>query len=421
MKKPLLFLLIFLNIQSAVADDLISPEVTTRIANGNFKNQYNKEILDNEIRSPKSVRFSKDGTKFYVNSLEGGKTVVYSWPTLKKLKTISHRFDRRHAALFGNETTVFDYPYFSEPPAGDVNSFMGKPVESELSADGRWLWIPYYRRDWDADAQSPSAVAIIDTKTDKIVRVMQTGPIPKYVVSSPDGKYTAIIHWGDNTIGIIDTSSGDPNQFQYISHLVVERQLDQAPLKDTDRDATCGFCLRGAVFSSDSQYLIIARMGGGGIAGFHVPSKTYLGTITNIAVTPRHLALDLEDNLFVSSNQSGYVSKLPVNVVIDALRKANGRRIAGPRWPSVYVGKGARTLDLSPDGKLVFVAVNESSEMVTLDSNLRVLAKTPVDPYAVGLAVSPDGTAVIVTSQGHSGHGGNSVNIIQLVPLQRLN
>lgn len=396
-------------------DDLLSLRQYARIGNGIFANKLTVDIKDREVYSPKSVRFTADAKKIYINSLEGGKTLVYSWPDLKKLKTINHRFTAKHASLFQGETTVFDYPYYTLPPSGDVNQFMGKPVESELSADGRYLWVPYYRRDWDSHGQSPGAIAVIDTRTDTIVRVMQTGPIPKYVAASPDGKYVAVMNWGDNTVGLIDTSSGDPQQYRYVGHMVVENQLSQEGLENTDRDSTCGFCLRGSVFSPDSQYLLVARMGKGGIAGFHIPTQTYLGSIMNIASTPRHLVLSPDGKtLFVSSNYAGKVSKLPLATVIKSLATAKGRRIGGPTWESTYVGKGARTLEISSDGRFLFVAVNNTSELVTLDaSNLQVLLRISVDPFAVGLAVAPDMSAAVLTSQGRSGAGGgNAVNII---------
>lgn len=397
------------------ADDLISLRQYARIGNGVFANKLTVDIKDREVYSPKSVRFTADAKKIYINSLEGGKTLVYSWPDLKKLKTINHRFTAKHANLFQGEATVFDYPYYTVPPSGDVNQFMGKPVESELSADGKYLWVPYYRRDWDSYGQSPGAIAVIDTRTDTIVRVMPTGPVPKYVAASPDGKFVAVMNWGDNTVGLIDTSSGDPQQYRYVAHMVVENQLSQEGLENTDRDSTCGFCLRGSVFSPDSQYLLVARMGKGGIAGFHIPTQKYLGSIMNIASTPRHLVLSPDGKtLFVSSNYAGQVSKLPLSTVIKSLETAKGRRINGPKWESTYVGKGARTLEISSDGRFLFVAVNNTSELVTLDaSTLQVLLRISVDPFAVGLAVAPDMSAAVLTSQGRSGAGGgNAVNVI---------
>ena len=400
--------------QVAVAQEqeIISLSQYARIGQGESKTKRLVEIVDREIYSPKSVRFSADAKKIYINSLEGGKTVVYSWPGLKKMKSISHRFSSSRAELFRYDVGDFDYQYYSEPSSGKRDEFVGKPVESELSADGKYLWVPYYRRDWDVSAQSPSAIAIIDTETDEIVRVMPTGPIPKYVVASPDGRHVAVVNWGDNTVSLIDTSSGDPRRYRYVGHMTVEKQLSQEDLAGTDRDSTCGFCLRGAIFSPDSQYLIVARMGKGGIAGFHIPSQKYLGSIMNIASTPRHLVLSPDGKtIYASSNQAGVISKASLEKVIQALESAHGRRIDGPKWKSAVVGKGARTLDISPKGRFLFVA-----ELVVVDSEtLEVFSRMNVDPYAVGLAIAPDLSAVVLTSQGHAGAGGgNAVNIIRI-------
>lgn len=407
-----LFITTVLNAQSD-----FSFRLTTVIGVGSSSKNLEAHIRDPEINSPKSVRFSKEGDKIYINSLEGGATVVYSWPDLKKMKTIYHKFNAKNEYLFQNETTIFDYPYFTQNAHRNPNHFLGKPVESELTADGRWLLVPYYRRDFDTYGQSPGALAIIDTQTDEIVRVMPTGPIPKYVATSPDGKYIAVIHWGDNTVGIIDSSSGDPRAFHYISHLTVEAKLSQSGLANTDRDKTCGFCLRGAVFSEDGRYLLVARMGKGGIAGFDVRNQEYLGSIMNVQSTPRHLLLSPDKSiLYVSSNAKGYISKAKMDDVIDALLIANGKRVSGPRWQELFVGQGARTIDLSPDGKTLYAAVNISTELVSVNTDtMKINDKIKVPPFPVGLAASPDSTAIILTSQGRAGQGGgNAVAIIKV-------
>ena len=56
-----------------------------------------------------------------------------------------------------------------------------------------------------------------------------------------------VTHWGDNTLGVIDTSAQDPSDFRYLpERLVVERALSQSGL-GKNRDSACGFCLRGTV------------------------------------------------------------------------------------------------------------------------------------------------------------------------------
>lgn len=371
---------------------------------------------DGDIYSPKSARFLSDGSKVYVNSLEGLKTVVYDPRTLTHLKTILHTFGPDDAPLFRGETTVFDYPYAKASPSGDPNQFSGKPVESALSHDDKYLWVPYYRRDFDYGAGSPSAVAIIDTATDTIVRVMPAGPIPKYVAISPDDHWAAITHWGDNTVSLIDISTGDPSTFTYRpERLVVEYALSQEGLTG-DRDAECGFCLRGTTFTPDGKTLLVARMGDGGIAGFDVASGTYLGTVDGMQPTPRHLVVTDDGKwLYLTSNRSGYVSRHALPTVVEALRAAAGKHVELDGWHEVFVGGGARTLELSPDGKRLYAAVNGQAEVVAVDAEtMTVLARVRTDSYAVGLAVAPDGKQLWTTSQGRGGKGGNSVCVFSV-------
>ena len=290
-------------------------------------------------------------------------------------------------------------------------------MESALSHDGRYLWVPYYRRSWDGGGTSPSAVAIIDTTTDTVVRVMPTGPIPKYVSASADGNWVAITHWGDNTVALIDVSSDDPMEFRYRDErLVVERALSQSGLAGEDRDKACGYCLRGTVFSPDSKTLLVSRMGGGGIAGFDVESGAYLGTVLGMKPTPRHLVVSPDgQTLFVSSNVSGYVSKIDIAVVIEALRAADGKRVPVEGWEAVYVGAGARTIELGPGGRYIFAAVNGRAEIVVIDAaTMNIVSRVRTDSYTVGLAVSPDGRYVWTTSQGKKGVGGNSVCVYRV-------
>ncbi len=415
MKSFMMILVALLSAQVAHAQIQLVREKRVQSFLANTKGP--NDVYDRAINSPKSATFSEDGRKLYVNSLEGGQTVVYEWPSLRKLSVINHFFNATNQNLFlNNEETVFGYPYYKKNKEG-ANHFTGKPVEMALSHNGIYLWIPYYRRDFDSSAQSPSAVAIVDTRTDKIIRVMPTGPIPKFVAISPDGLTAAITYWGDNTIGLIDISSGSVADFKYKAHLTVERQLSQADKDGTDRDATCGFCLRGTVFSPDSRYLFVARMGGGGIAGFDLTNNRYLGTMTNVKSTPRHLLISPDQTkLIVSSNVSGYITSFDLNTMINDLISADGKRIKGTAGKEVSVGQGARTIEVEPNGRYVYAAVNDGVKVVAVDlQTMKVVSEVKVDPFPVGLAISKDGKYIAVTSQGHAGvGGGNAVNVIRV-------
>lgn len=358
------------------------------------------------------MKFLPDGSKVYVNSLEGFVTLVYDPKELRRIRIIRHRFDESNAALISAQPP-FDYQFQPEH-AEQPNIFSGKPVEMEFTHGGRYLWVSYYHRSYDPNSLDPSAVAVVDTSSDSIVAVLPSGPIPKYLAASPDGKWLAMVHWGDNTIGFVDIS-GSTASYKLGPLVTVEHRLNFQPKPDEklDRDKQCGFCLRGAVFTADSKFLLVGKLSGGGIAVIDVAQMKYLGTVWGMEPTPRHLALSQDGKtLYVSSNVGGYVSKFETDAIVQA---------AGTKHPSVRalaktkVGYGARTIALSPDGRWVYAAVNGESKLAVLRAlDLALIAKIRVDSFPVGLAVSPDGRQVWVTSQGRSLHGGNSVSVYQI-------
>ena len=366
---------------------------------------------DPYIFSPKSVQFSADGRKAYVNALEGYATVIYDAQNLKQIGRVVHRFDARHEGLFVSSPSGPPWArYLPDRTPAQPNHFSGKPVESALSHNGRYLWVSYYRRDFDQFGVLPSAVAVIDTGTDKIVRILDTGPIPKYVTASPDGNWVAITHWGDNTVGLIDTSGQKPETYRRAMLLEIGQPPNLSAIANTDRDHQCGLCLRGTVFTPDSQHLLVGRMGGdGGVSVVDLKQRKVIGTVQGMRPTPRHLALSPDgDQLYMSSSLSGYVSRYHTQEFIAA---AHAKSVLKPLQEGES-GPATRTIALSPNGRYVFAAANLESRLVVLDAeSLKVLTWIPADSYPVGLAVTPDGKQVWVTSQGRDRRGGNSLSI----------
>ena len=383
---------------------------------GNFPG-CEADYRDTDIYSPKSINVHPNGRKYYVNSLEGSKTVVYDVLTNKKLKVITHRFfEKKDARLWSKPSELYPFTHYSAKDIA-LNTFYGKPVESTFSHGGRYLWVPYYRRSYDINAQDPSAVAVIDTRNDSIIRLMETGPLPKMIATSPDGKLIAIAHWGNNTVGIIDISSADPKQWKHKACHVVDYQLklDFSLTQSVDRDNGSGYALRGTVFTPDNHYLLVGCMGGGGgIAVIDLQKSQYLGRITGMMGNVRHLVLK-NGFLYLSINMAGYVQKIALTTLLDAIPKMKNKQVTVTGWQNCKVGAGARTIELSPTGKYIFAACNNSSSLYVVDAQtMSVLTSIPVDSYPVGLDVSKDGKHVFVTSQGKSGNGGNAVNIYQV-------
>ena len=402
--------------RSRIGESVTSPDGAITVTCMGKKQNYNwndKATHDEAINSPKSVNFHPDGTRFYVNSLEGCKTVVYDARTLERIKVIEHHFEANKKGVTWSEPSGF-YK-FTHYEGGENRAFDGKPVESAFSHDGRYLWVPYYRRSFDINAQDPSAIAIIDTRTDSIVRMMETGPLPKMVACSHNGKYIAVTHGGDNTVGIIDISSPDMAKWHHLPPVVVEHQLQLnfSLSSSVNRDTNSGLTLRGTVFTPDDKYLLVGMMSGGAIAVIDVAKGEYLGRI-NSAGNVRHLIIK-DKYLYASNNSAGIVRRVLIDKVIDGIAHREGKNINVGQWETCQVGTGARTIEASPSGRWVFAACNTVSKLFVVDTRtMKVAASIAVDSYPVGLDISVDGSLVAVTSQGIKGSGGNAVNLYKI-------
>lgn len=377
---------------------------------------------DRDIASPKSVHIHPSGDKFYVNSLEGFKTVAYSMGEDSlgvfrsgKLSCVVHKFSLKDSSLWAAPSGLYTFRRQFKNPC----TFSGKPVESAFSHRGRYLWVPYYRRNFDLNALEPSAVSVIDTRCDSIVRILETGPLPKMIASSPDGRYIAVTHWGNNTVGIIDISSDDPLQWSHVSCITVDHKFDLSRFSEEskiDRDRVSGYALRGTVFTPDGRYLLVGCMAGGGVAVIDMSDLSYLGRIFGMMPNVRHLVID-GDWLYLSINNSGYVQRINLGDFLSHIPDiVNHRYTLKEGWESCKVGAGARTICLTPDGRYVIAACNFASCLCVVDTaTMKEVLRVPVDSFPVGLDISRDGRYVFVTSQGRLNvGGGNALNVFRL-------
>ena len=420
---PLCCLLTALNLSAQsvvhpkVDETLDTPELTLRFQERKQNYSPNGVSREKDLYSPKSVNIHPSGEKYYVNSLEGGNTLVFDFATGEKLKVILHTFDEtKDKGLWAPESGLFSFNHHYAHP----NSFTGKPVESVFTHGGRYLWVPYYRRNYDLNAQEPSAMAVIDTDRDQIVRLFETGPLPKMVAVSPDGHYLAVTHWGNNTVGVLDISSPRMEDWHYVACHVVDYQLklNFSLTTPVDRDNSSGYCLRGTVFTPDNRYLLVGCMGGGGgIAVIDLEQGRYLGRVMGAMPNLRHILLS-GGYLYASINKSGHVQRIPLEQFFAAVDQLDGGKstlATAKGWTSCKVPAGARTIVLSPDGRFVFAACNYASRIAVVDTrDMRFVGELAADSFPVGLDISQDGRFLISTSQGRSGTGGNAVDIFEV-------
>jgi DNA-binding beta-propeller fold protein YncE len=374
------------------------------------------DVYDADIDSPKSVVISADGGTAYINSLEGCRTVVYDALKPAKRGVIRHNFGARQAELFPGGNPWFGYRFSADLPPEGPNIFSGKPVEGALSHGGRYLWIPYYRRDFDLDGTQPSAVAVVDTEARTIARVLPVGPIAKNVAASPDGRYMAVAHWGGNTVGFVDISSSEPAGFAPAGLAVLGSTEPLSGSEGMDRDRECGLCVRGLAWSPDSKTLFAGCMGGaGGVAVIDAagPGAPELLGRVKLGGKPRDLAVSPDGKwLYAVSSAAGTVIRADAAGVARAALTGNSGSV---EFLSVSLGGTPRSMRLSPDGKWLYVALNSDSQVAAVDAaKLEVVARVGADSFPVGLDLSPDGRFLWVTSQGIDGAGGNSVEVFEI-------
>lgn len=403
---------------SAVGDRSRNGSDSLRLEIIGIRQQYSgmdRSTYDNSIFSPKSALFSRDGSKLYVNSLEGCHTTVFSVPSLQRQSLISYSFPSGVGPQWSKPSGYYTFTHYDN---GDRRKFAGKPVEGALSHNGRYLWVTFYRRSFDINAQDPSAVAVIDTRTDSIIRMFETGPLPKMIAASPDNRRIAVTHWGDNTVGLIDISAPDIKDWHHLRPIVIGQKLklDHPLDKSVNRDANSGNLLRGTVFTPDGKWLLVSGMRGP-LQVIDVENGNLVGHANEIYGL-RHLAI-ADGYVYGSHNVGGMVYRFPLDALIsDAVKARNEERksLRVGKVESCKVGKGARTLVISPDGRYLFVACNTESALYVVDTNnMKVVDSLTIDSYPVGLAISPDGTLLAVTSQGREGHGGNALNLVKVI------
>lgn len=401
-------------VHSKVGDRLTTKNGELTIKCIGQKHGYGKgESFDADIHSPKSASFVPSGEKFYVNSLEGCKTVAYETEGAKKIKTINHKFDSGTGPLWLAPSGFYEFTHY---PGGESKSFMGKPVEEAITRNGKYMFVPYYRRTFDINAQDPSALAVIDVDKDEIVLMTETGPLPKMVAISNDGKLLAITHWGNNTVGFMDISDENPRRWHHLEPITIGQKLNlnYSLTRSVDRDSGSGYALRGTAFLPGDSLLLVSGMAGP-LAVIDLKKMEWIGMFPGLSQM-RHVIVK-GNNIYMSRNSSGEVYSVPLDSLVKAVstQRGSSREFHANGVRKVKVGGGARTLKASPSGKYLFVACNSSSALYVVDADkMEVIGQMAVDSYPVGLDISPDGKYVVVTSQGRRGGGGNAVNIYEV-------
>ena len=218
-------------------------------------------------------------------------------------------------------------------PAGTVR---GGPVELAFSPDRTKAYTSNYSMfgpgfahpGGDACPPSsgvdPSFVYRIDVATHRIDQVIQVGSVPKYVATTPDGRYALVTNWCTDDLSVIDVGAG--------------REVRRVPM---------GRHPRGIAVSPDSSRAFVAIMGAREIKVVDLASFD-VTTLGDAGAGPRHIVTSPDGAfLYVTLNGDGRLAK------IDA---RTGAVVA-----TVATGAEPRSMDIAADGQSLYVVNYESS------------------------------------------------------------
>lgn len=176
--------------------------------------------------APEHLAFSPDGRWYYQGNPEGDSITVIDMQALKAIKTIEGLAEPLNITFTpdGSKAYVGNYgahwvgivdvtrhelikkiqidtvPGISRLDPGKYLTEIKGIFNATPSPDGRFL----YAADGDL-----GVVGVIDTREDKVVKVIRVGPDPWRVYMGHDGKYGISANNGDGTISIIDTQKNE--------------------------------------------------------------------------------------------------------------------------------------------------------------------------------------------------------------------
>jgi YVTN family beta-propeller protein len=221
--------------------------------------------------------------------------------------------------------------------------------------------------------KSENALAIVDPNTLQVVAKVGTGPVPHEVIASADGKLAFVTNYGEHqdgtTLSVID--------------LVAQKELhrvDLTPLRGP----------HGIIFFDGEAWFTVE--GSKKIARYN-PKTNKVDWTRDIGQERTHMLVVSPDGRTIYTT----------NVNSDSVTMVD-KDAPGAGWPNkvIAVGKGPEGVDISPDGKELWVA-NSGDGTV---SNISTASKRVIDTLKVGTKRSnrvkfvPEGTLVLITDMG---------------------
>lgn len=284
------------------------------------------QVLDMQVLQArvgaKSVWLSPDRSRVYSLNLE----------------TLSVQEFDRSAKRLAREIRFKPHPGkgYNYQEKREFDSLQEKPVEGWFTHGGRYLWVSLHNaggvvvwdlRDTDTAVEGRpfKEVTLHDyaagTAGQAELLWIKTGRTPKVITASRDGRYLFVSNWHSGNVSVISIQGDDPASWEKVA------------------DIPGGRIPRGMAVSEDGALLYIADMGGSSIKVVDIDTLQAVSAIP-VDPNPRHLVVDGKW-MYVSINSGAKILKVDLE---------QGRVV-----DSVDTDRTPRTIQLSPDGALVFV------------------------------------------------------------------
>ncbi len=235
-------------------------------------------------------------------------------------------------------------------------SFSGRAVETAFSSDGKVVYVSNFDK---------GTLMEIDAKARKVSRVVKVGTNPKIVTISPDGGTIYVSNWTTNDVSIVDGPS----------------------FKETAR-VRAGHNPRGSAVDASGKYLFVANFNGHDMSVIDLAQKKKIKTIA-MHKHPRHVTATPDGKWILCSNMGSASCEM---AAIDPVS------LEVKHW--VKVGRGPKVIKVSPDSRFAFIADYYGHDVSIVDlTKMELLETIPgLGKACCGLDLSKDGKSLFVTS-----------------------
>jgi YVTN family beta-propeller protein len=236
----------------------------------------------------------------------------------------------------------------------------GGPVEAAVSANQKYVYVSNYSMygpgfahpgdDVGAPGQyDRSFVYRISLSRLRIDQVIRVGAVPKFLATTPDGRYLLVSNWTSYSLSVVSVPRG--------------RQIKEIYL---------GPYPRGIAVDSRSRFAYVAVMGSTNIARLDL--RTFkVKWIAGVGSGPRHLCISPDNRwLYVTLNGEGRVGKIDLR---------SGQVVA-----KVSTGAQPRSMAIAPDGKSLYLVNYDSSTVSKIrTATMRVVQVVRTNALPIGI------------------------------------